>query len=181
MDRETIAEMFSAFGPVASKRMFSGFGLWSEGVCFCLVLRGGEFYLKADPITIPQFEDDGCKPFSYTQPTSGKVVIVNSFWRMPERLYDDPDELADWARSAVGAAHRAALAKVKRPRKPAAKKAVADKAASAAKRPAKSKGKSPGKKAAARSAHKRAGSAKAASRAAKPAKPVKTKSARRKR
>jgi DNA transformation protein and related proteins len=97
MDRETIAEMFSAFGPVAAKRMFSGFGLWSEGVCFCLVLRGGEFYLKADPITIPQFEDNGCKPFSYAQRTSGKVVIVNSFWRMPERLYDDPDELADWA------------------------------------------------------------------------------------
>jgi DNA transformation protein and related proteins len=120
MDRETIAEMFSAFGPVAAKRMFSGFGLWSEGVCFCLVLRGGEFYLKADPITIPQFEDNGCKPFSYAQRTSGKVVIVNSFWRMPERLYDDPDELADWARAAVGAAHRAALAKPKRRRKPEA-------------------------------------------------------------
>lgn len=116
MDRETIAEMFSAFGSVASKRMFSGFGLWSEGVCFCLVLRGGEFYLKADAITIPQFEDNGCKPFSYTQPSSGKVVSVNSFWRMPERLYDDPDELAEWARAAVGAAHRAQLTKAKRSR-----------------------------------------------------------------
>ena len=120
MDRETIAEMFSAFGPVAAKRMFSGFGLWSEGVCFCLVLRGGEFYLKADPVTIPQFEE----PFSYAQRTSGKVVIANSFWRMPERLYDDPDELADWAMAAVGAAHRAALAKPKR-RKPAAGGAAA--------------------------------------------------------
>lgn len=180
MDRETIAEMFSAFGPVVSKRMFSGFGLWSEGVCFCLVLRGGEFYLKADPITIPQFEDNGCKPFSYAQRTSGKVVIVNSFWRMPERLYDDPDELADWARAAVGAAHRAAAAKVKRPRKPAAKKAVAGKVASAAKSPAKSKGTSSAKKAAAKPARKRAGGT-TASRAAKASKRTKTKSVGRKR
>jgi DNA transformation protein len=131
MDRETIAEMFSAFGPVAAKRMFSGFGLWSEGVCFCLVLRGGEFYLKADVITIPQFEDNGCKPFSYTQRTSGKVVSVNSFWRMPERLYDDPDELAEWARAAVGAAHRAASIKVKRSRPNAASKIRTPSAATA--------------------------------------------------
>lgn len=170
MDRETIAEMFSAFGPVASKRMFSGFGLWSEGVCFCLVLRGGEFYLKADPITIPQFEDNGCKPFSYTQRTSGKVISVNSFWRMPERLYDDPDELAEWARAAVGAAHRAALTKARRPRK-----AAAGKAAPAV---AKSKGK---KKTAAKAVRKPAGTAKAAApRASKAAKRPKTKSVRRK-
>lgn len=180
MDRETIAEMFSAFGPVASKRMFSGFGLWSEGVCFCLVLRGGEFYLKADPITIPQFEDNGCKPFSYAQRTSGKVVIVNSFWRMPERLYDDPDELADWARAAVGAAHRAAAAKVKRPRKPAAKKVLAGKAASAAKTSATSKGQSTRKKVAAKPARKRAAPAKTLA-AARATKRSKTQSAGRKR
>jgi DNA transformation protein len=43
---------------------------------------------------------------------------VNSFWQMPERLYDDPDELADWTRQAVAVAHRAQLKKTKRSRKP---------------------------------------------------------------
>ncbi len=118
MDAEAIAEMFSAYGPVQTKRMFSGFGLYSEGVCFCLVLRGGEFYFKADQTNIPRFEADGCKPFSYSQRKSGKVVTVNSFWQMPERLYDDPDELADWTRQAIAVAHRAQLKKTKRSRKP---------------------------------------------------------------
>lgn len=120
MDRDAIVEMFSAFGPVVTKRMFSGFGLYADEVCFCLVLRGGEFYLKADAVTISRFQDAGCGPFTYTQSKSGKIVSVNSFWRMPERLYDDPDELAEWARAAVGAAQRAQLVKRKRP-KPAPK------------------------------------------------------------
>jgi DNA transformation protein and related proteins len=121
MDQDAIAEMFSAYGPIQSKRMFSGFGLYSEGVCFCLVLRGGEFYFKVDETSAPRFEAEGCKPFSYSQRRSGKVVTVNSFWQMPERLYDDPDELADWTRQAVAVALRLQLVKSSRKKKAAAK------------------------------------------------------------
>jgi DNA transformation protein len=122
MDQDAIAE---AYGPIQLKRMFSGFGLYSEGVCFCLVLRGGEFYFKVDETSAPRFEAEGCKPFSYSERRSGKVVTVNSFWQMPERLYDDPDELADWTRQAVVVAHRAQLEKDRRKKKSAAKAARA--------------------------------------------------------
>jgi DNA transformation protein len=121
VDREDIAELFSAFGPVSVRRMFSGFGLYADDVCFSLFLRG-ELYLKADETTAPRFAAEGSRPFSYTQPTSGKVVTVNSFWRLPERLYDDPDDLAEWAKVAVAAAHRQKLGKRKRVQKPAASK-----------------------------------------------------------
>ena len=110
MDRESIAELFSAFGPVSVRRMFSGFGLYADEVCFSLFLRD-EFYFKADGTTAPRFEAEGSRPFSYTQPSSGKTITVNSFWRLPERLYDDPDELAEWARAAVTVARRLKLAK----------------------------------------------------------------------
>ena len=123
MDQDAIAEMFSAYGPIQLKRMFSGFGLYSEGVCFCLVLRGGEFYFKVDETSAPRFEAEGCKPFSYSQRRSGKVVTVNSFWQMPERLYDDPDELADWTRQAVAVALRLQLAKSSGKKRGATKRA----------------------------------------------------------
>jgi DNA transformation protein and related proteins len=129
MDQDAIAEMFSAYGPIQLKRMFSGFGLYSEGVCFCLVLRGGEFYFKVDETSAPRFEAEGCEPFSYSQRRSGKVVTVNSFWQMPERLYDDPDELADWTRQAVAVAHRAQLAKSSRRKKGRAAKRTSTKRA----------------------------------------------------
>jgi DNA transformation protein len=105
VDRDDIAELFAAFGPVSVRRMFSGFGLYADDVCFSLFLRG-ELYFKTDETTVPRFAAEGSRPFSYTQTRSGKVVTVNSFWRLPERLYDDPDELAEWTRAAVAAAHR---------------------------------------------------------------------------
>ena len=151
MDQDAIAEMFSAYGPIQLKRMFSGFGLYSEGICFCLVLRGGEFYFKVDETSAPRFTAEGCKPFSYSQRKSGKVITVNSFWQMPERLYDDPDELADWTRQAVAVALRLQLAKSGRKKRGVAKTTAAKgpprKAAKSA--PKRSVARKPTKKAAA--------------------------------
>ena len=121
MDRETAAELFSAFGAVDVRRMFSGFGVYADDVCFALYLRG-EFYLKADDTTIPRFLAEGSEHFSYS--TRAKTVSVKSWWRMPIRLYDEPDELADWARQAVAVAAKVRLKKVarkKRVKKAAAK------------------------------------------------------------
>ncbi len=121
MDRETAAELFSAFGAVDVRRMFSGFGIYADDVCFALYLRG-EFYLKADETTIPRFLTEGSEHFSYS--TRAKTVSVKSWWRMPIRLYDEPEELADWARQAVAVAAKVRLKKVAR-KKSVKKKAAA--------------------------------------------------------
>jgi DNA transformation protein and related proteins len=113
MDRDFLIDLFAGFGPVAIRRMFSGFGISADGINFALALRGG-LYLRADEQTIPQFEAEGSKPFSYQ--TRAKTVTVNSYWQLPERLYDDPEEMTGWARAALSAAQRAAL------RKPGARK-----------------------------------------------------------
>ncbi len=123
MDREAIVEFFSSFGPVSVRRVFSGFGVYADDICFSLFLRG-ELYLKADETTAPRFAEEGSRPFSYTKPKSAKVVTVNSFWRLPERLYDDPDELAEWSKTAVAVARRLKLDKPKRTKKPARKRQV---------------------------------------------------------
>ncbi|MDB5564733.1 MAG: TfoX, N-terminal [Tardiphaga sp.] len=124
MDRDFLAELFAGFGLVTIRRMFSGYGVSADGINFALVLRGAIF-LRADAQSIPRFEAEGSKPFSYE--AQGKVRIVGSYWQLPERLYDDPDEVTEWARAAHAAAGRAALAKrskVKRPKKAVAKKVV---------------------------------------------------------
>ncbi|MCP1833370.1 MULTISPECIES: TfoX/Sxy family protein [Bradyrhizobium] len=115
MDREFLTDLFADFGPVTLRRMFSGYGISADGTNFALALRAG-LYFRADEQTIPQFEAEGCGPFQYQ--TRSKTVTVNSYWQLPARLFDDSEELAVWARSALGAAQRAALRK--RPRKRAA-------------------------------------------------------------
>jgi DNA transformation protein and related proteins len=120
MDRDFLIELFAGFGPVTIRRMFSGFGISADGTNFALALRSG-LYLRADEQNIPRFEAEGSKPFSYQ--TKARSVTVNSYWQLPERLYDDPDEMTDWARASLAAAQRAALRK--RPRaKGAVKKAA---------------------------------------------------------
>jgi DNA transformation protein len=110
MDAASIVEMFAAFGPVVPRRMFSGFGVFSDGTMFALVARG-VLYLKADPQTVAAFETEGLRPFTYA--AKGSTRSLTSYWRAPDRLYDDPDELAAWAREALAAAHRSGRSKRK--------------------------------------------------------------------
>ena len=117
MDRDFLIDLFADFGPVTIRRMFSGFGISADGTNFALALRGGLF-LRADDETIPLFEAEGSKPFQYQ--TRAKTVRGASYWQLPERLYDDPEALTDWAKAALAAAQRAALRKTRKAsRKPA--------------------------------------------------------------
>jgi DNA transformation protein len=109
-DPERLKELFSGFGPVSIRRMFGGVGIFAEGIMFALVAEG-ELYLKADADTIPAFRAQRCAPFSYGI-KSRRVVM--SYWRLPERLLDEPDELTEWARAALRAAQRAAALKPQR-------------------------------------------------------------------
>src|ERR1044072_2904882 len=72
---------------------------------------GESVQLKPDAETIPEFEQEGLSPFTYA--TKDGEHKLTSYWRMPERLYDDPEELAQWARRAHAAAMRAAARKEK--------------------------------------------------------------------
>ncbi len=126
MDRDFLIDLFADFGPVTIRKMFSGFGISADGTNVALALRAG-LYFRADDQTIPQFEAEGSKPFQYQ--TRAKTVTVNSYWQLPARLFDDSEELADWARAALAAAQRAALRKRPKVRK-AAKPKVSSKAAS---------------------------------------------------
>ena len=114
MDREFLIDLFSDFGPVTIRPMFSGFGISVDGVNFAMALRAG-LYFRADEVTIPQFEAEGSRPFQYQ--TSARSVLVNSYWQLPARLFDDTEELSRWARAALGAAQRAAVKKRPRVRK----------------------------------------------------------------
>jgi DNA transformation protein and related proteins len=107
VDPEFIRDLFAPFGPVTVRRMFGGAGIYREGLMFALVFDGAIF-LKVDEASIPDFEREGSRPFVYTRAKSpGKVGRASlSYWRLPERLYDDPEELAVWAERALAIAQR---------------------------------------------------------------------------
>ena len=116
MDPEFIRELFSQFGPVTVRRMFNSAGIFTDGMMIGLINKE-VIYLKTDETSVPNFEREGSKPFSYIRARGGRVELP--YWRLPERLYDDPDEFATWARRAFEAAERKKL----KPRRSHARKA----------------------------------------------------------
>jgi DNA transformation protein len=108
VDAEAIRDLFAGFGPVVVRRMFGGAGIYCDGTMFGLV-ADGVIYLKADGRTEAAFIAEGLQPFTY-EARNGKRAVM-SYRRTPDRLYDDPEELAQWAKAAFGAARRASARK----------------------------------------------------------------------
>jgi DNA transformation protein and related proteins len=117
LDPEFIRELFAQFGPVTVRRMFNSAGIFADGMMIGLINKDA-IYLKTDEISIPYFQREGSTPFSYVRAKGGGGRVELPYWRLPERLYDDPDELAVWARRAFEAAER----KKFKPRAPAKRK-----------------------------------------------------------
>lgn len=107
---ELLKDSMRDLGSANVRRMFGGAGVYADGVMFGLIAED-TLYLKGDVETKRDFEAEGLCPFVYEG--RGRKISM-SYWRAPERLLDDPDELVVWARTALEAARRAAAAKPKR-------------------------------------------------------------------
>ena len=101
LDPEHVQELFAAFGTVSVRRMFGGAGVFADGLMIAIIVDG-MIYLKTAPEGTDAFEREQCGPFSYA--TKDGTRQLTSYWQMPDRLYDDPDELAQWARAALSVA-----------------------------------------------------------------------------
>jgi len=104
VDREGLEELFAPFAVVSARRMFSGYGVYFDGLCFALSI-GGDVYLKVDTETQADFAAVDSRPFVYT--TRGREVRLG-YWLLPSAAFDDEDALRRWASLAFGAARRAA-------------------------------------------------------------------------
>lgn len=104
-------DVLRPLGGVAAKRMFGGAGLFRDGVMFALV-SDEVLYLKADATTIPIFEAEGLGPFTYG--TKYGQRVLTSYWRAPEHLLDDDDDMRDWCRHAIAVAERTARTTTKK-------------------------------------------------------------------
>ena len=100
-----LTEQLASVGPVKIRRMFSGAGVFLDGLMFGLIINAA-LYLKADGSNQPKFASEGLAPLTYVR-GNGKCVQL-SYWQAPERLLDDADEMREWALTAIAAARRSA-------------------------------------------------------------------------
>lgn len=104
-----ITELMQGLGPVSTRRMFGGYGVFLDGLMFGLI-ADSTLYLKADDQSAPQFEEKSLEQFTYEK--KGKPFRM-SYYQAPEEALDNPEDMLDWATTAYDAALRSA-AKSKR-------------------------------------------------------------------
>ena len=109
-DREQLAELFAPLGGVGFRRMFGGTGIFKDGLMFAMLNGDGVLWFKGDAETAPAFAAEGCE--QWTPNMRGRVHPM-PYWRAPERLFDEPEEFAEWARRAYEVARRTAKPKTR--------------------------------------------------------------------
>jgi DNA transformation protein and related proteins len=102
---EFLREQLGPLGAVTMRRMFGKTGVFCDGVMIGMV-RDNTLYFRVDDDNRAAFKEaESFPPLNYAK--KGGTIDL-SFWRAPERLFDEPDELVSWARAALAAARRVA-------------------------------------------------------------------------
>ena len=102
---EFVCEQLAPLGRVSMRRMFGKTGVFCDGLMLGMV-RDDTLYFRVDDHNRAVFKEaQSYPPLNYEKRGSS---IDLSFWRAPERLFDEPDELVAWARAALAAARRVA-------------------------------------------------------------------------
>ena len=100
-----LREQLAPLGRLTMRRMFGKTGVFCDGVMFAMVTEN-TLYFRVDDQNRATFKEAASfPPLNYEK--KGCTIDL-SFWRVPERLFDEPDELVVWARAALAAARRVA-------------------------------------------------------------------------
>ena len=102
---EFLQELLAPLGRLTMRRMFGKTGVFCDRVMLGMVTENTLYFRVDDQNRVMFAEAASFPPLNYAK--KGETIDL-AFWRVPERLFDEPDELVSWARAALAAAHRVA-------------------------------------------------------------------------
>ena len=101
-----LREQLAPLGSITMRRMFGKTGVFCDGVMLAMI-RDNTLYFRVDDDNKAAFKEvAGSPPLNYEK-KGGTIDLA--FWRAPERLFDEPDQLVAWARLALAAARSVAV------------------------------------------------------------------------
>ena len=94
------AELFEGVGPLTTRKMFGGLGIYSDGRIFAIVMSDGTVRLKGQGAMVDRFEDLGMARWTYQRP--GQKAAAMPYWALPDDMLDDPEAASTLALEALG-------------------------------------------------------------------------------
>jgi DNA transformation protein len=102
---EFLRDQLAPLGRITMRRMFGKTGVFCDGFMLRMVRDNTLYFRVADDNRTAFKEAESFPPLSYEK--KGNTIDL-SFWRAPERLSDERDQLVTWVRAALAAARRVA-------------------------------------------------------------------------
>jgi DNA transformation protein len=93
--REFVLEQLAGLVELRCRRMFGGYGLYSDGVFFG-ILFDGRLYFKTNPHTLQDFMACNAPVFA-----PSKKQILKNYREVPVDILEDAVQLTAWARKAT--------------------------------------------------------------------------------
>ena len=102
---EFLSDQLAPLGRITLRPMFGKTGVFCDGFMLGMVSDNTLYFRVDDDNRAALKEAEAFPPLNYEK--KGGTIDL-SFWRAPERLFDEPDELVTWGRAALAAARRVA-------------------------------------------------------------------------
>jgi DNA transformation protein len=96
-----VIDQLDCLGPVQSRRMFGGAGLYYEGLFFAVV-ADDVLYFKVDDSNRSDYEAEGMEAF---RPFPDKRTVMG-YYQVPIDVLESKETLKDWALKALRVAER---------------------------------------------------------------------------
>ena len=96
-----VHDLFDEVGPITTRKMFGGLGIYTGGKIFALMMSDGTLRLKGAGDMPAAYEAESWPAWTYTRKDGASSSMP--YWQMPEALLDDPEEACAWARRALAA------------------------------------------------------------------------------
>lgn len=93
------------------RRFFGGEGIYSGEVMIGAIFDDRIFF-KTDENSRKKYLAERTKPFTFKKHSTGEWVET-TWYAIPDRLYDEPEEFAQWAKAAFDTAMASAIGKPK--------------------------------------------------------------------
>lgn len=100
-----VADQLECLGPVQSKRMFGGAGLYFDGLFFA-VIADDVLYFKVDDSNRADYEAEGMEAFR-PFPDKNRSMVMG-YYQVPIDVLENKETLKEWAEKALRVAERKA-------------------------------------------------------------------------
>lgn len=109
--RAFLQDLFAGLGALDLRPMFGVGGLFCDGTMFAVV-ADERVFLKTDETSRGDYRQENAAAFIYRARDGSE--IVTSYYELPARLFDSPDEATVWARRAYEVALRSPASRRRR-------------------------------------------------------------------